>query len=88
LGFSVGYIGGIGTFWAWVRKLEEFSKVETISAEELLPQNKFRRGCTKPLGKRRCPIVEGLNVWDSSHILYMTMKHELKQNFLPEPNNR
>ena len=41
LSFSVGHMGGIETFWAWVRKIGNFSKVETIYAEELLPLKDF-----------------------------------------------
>lgn len=37
LGISAGYLRGIETFQAWVRKLENFSMVETILVEELLP---------------------------------------------------
>jgi chromosome segregation ATPase len=36
-GFSVGYMGGIETFRAWVKKPRNFSKVDTVSVEELLP---------------------------------------------------
>ena len=35
--FHVGYMGGIKTFRAWVRKPKNFSKVDTISVGELLP---------------------------------------------------
>jgi hypothetical protein len=35
--FNVDYMGGIETLRAWIRKLGNFSKVETISAKELLP---------------------------------------------------
>ena len=37
LGFHVGYMGGIETFWAWVKKPENFSKVDKVFVEELLP---------------------------------------------------
>ena len=40
-GFGVRYLGGIETIQAWVRKPKNFSKVETISAEELLPSNEI-----------------------------------------------
>ena len=43
MGFSVGYLGGIETFRAWVRKPKNFSKVETIYAKELLPSKEIAK---------------------------------------------
>ena len=71
----MGYIGGIETFRAWVKKLKNFSKVDKVSIEELLPLKGIADD-TCPSGKKRCMIVEGLNVKDSSRISYMTLKLE------------
>ena len=47
-GFGAGYIGGFKTFREWVKKPENFSKVETITPEDFLPFLLFSKPTSKP----------------------------------------
>ena len=59
MSFSVGYLRGIETFRAWVRKPRNFSKVETISTEELLPFKGIAKD-VQTIGQEEMPDCKGI----------------------------
>jgi hypothetical protein len=52
-------LGGIETFQAWVRKPINFSKVETVSIEELLP-SKGLVDDAQTIGQEEMPNYKGI----------------------------
>ena len=58
-GFSMGYMRGIETFRAWVRKPGNFSKVSTISIEELLPLKGIAEDA-ETIGQKKMPDCRGI----------------------------
>jgi hypothetical protein len=57
--FSAGYLVGIETFRAWVRKPRNFSKVETVSGEALLPSKDIVEDA-QTIGQEEMPDCRGI----------------------------
>jgi hypothetical protein len=52
-------MGGIETFRAWVKKLRNFSKVDTVSIEELLPLKGMAKDALT-IGQKEMPNCRGI----------------------------
>jgi hypothetical protein len=66
----VGYIGGIETLWAWVRKPENYLKVDTVSVEQLLPLKGIAEDALA-IGQEEMPDCRGSKCMGlEPHLLY------------------
>ena len=55
----MGYMGGIKTFRAWVKKPKNFSKVDKVSVEELLPLKGIAKDALS-IGQEEMPDCKGI----------------------------